>query len=116
MTRYRDILQIVLARSLWNWLWTGFNKKSQNFQKKKGLHITNRFSPGYCGWNVKEQHKLFQLLPPKFCGISLSDSALMIPIKSISGIIGMGDHVIVSDYPCDVCHEENCIYRSRKAV
>ena len=24
-----------------------------------GLHITNRFSPGYCGWNVAEQQNSF---------------------------------------------------------
>ena len=25
-----------------------------------GNKITNRYSPGYCGWDVAEQHKLFQ--------------------------------------------------------
>ena len=29
----------------------------------EGKKITNRYSPGYCGWDVAEQHKLFQLMP-----------------------------------------------------
>ncbi len=28
-----------------------------------GKKITNRYSPGYCDWDVAEQHKLFQLMP-----------------------------------------------------
>ena len=45
---------------------------------------TNRFSPGYCGWSVEEQKKLFSLLPRGICDVRLSDSCLMYPIKSIS--------------------------------
>jgi hypothetical protein len=61
--------------------------------KVKGLKITNRYSPGYCNWIVSEQHKLFSMLPEKFCGITLTESALMVPIKSVSGIIGIGPDV-----------------------
>ena len=58
-----------------------------------GMKITNRYSPGYCGWDVAEQHKLFQLIPDNYCGIKLTPSALMDPVKSISGIIGIGKNV-----------------------
>ncbi|MCK7538940.1 MAG: hypothetical protein MZV63_52410 [Marinilabiliales bacterium] len=47
--------------------------------------ITNRFSPGYCGWDVAEQHKLFSFFKDNFCGITLTESALMNPVKSVSG-------------------------------
>jgi len=73
--------------------------------------ITNRYSPGYCNWSVAEQHALFALLPPQFCGITLSDSALMHPVKSVSGIIGVGPEVSYSDYLCDVCNVRDCTYR-----
>ena len=78
------------------------------------MSITNRFSPGYCGWNVSEQHNLFRLLPDNFCGISLTESALMVPIKSISGIIGLGRDVRFRPYTCNLCDQENCIYRNVK--
>ncbi len=72
------------------------------------LNCSNRLSPGYCNWSVADQHKLFSLLPDKFCGISLSESALMQPIKSISGIIGIGERIKRVDYQCNICNLENC--------
>jgi hypothetical protein len=76
--------------------------------------ITNRFSPGYCGWNVSEQHKLFQLVPDNFCRIRLTESALMDPVKSISGIIGIGENVKMLPYTCSLCDMKDCIYRKHK--
>jgi len=79
-----------------------------------GSGISNRYSPGYCGWNVAEQKKLFSLLPPGFCGISLSDSCLMQPIKSISGFIGIGPEIHQKGYACEVCDSSQCLYRNLK--
>lgn len=73
---------------------------------------TNRYSPGYCQWHVSEQHKLFSLLPKNICGVSLTDSALMDPIKSVSGIIGIGKKVKYREYTCDLCPSLDCMYRS----
>jgi len=79
-----------------------------------GMRISNRYSPGYCGWRVAEQHQLFSLLPPDFCGISLSSSAMMRPIKSVSGVIGLGRAIRHNAYACDLCQmRENCRGRSR---
>jgi hypothetical protein len=76
-----------------------------------GQKITNRYYPGYCGWSVSEQHKLFKLLPDNFCGIRLTDSALMDPVKSGSGIIGIGEHVKYTRYTCSYCTRTDCVYR-----
>ena len=76
--------------------------------------ITNRYSPGYCGWDVAEQHKLFQLVTDNFCGIRLTESALMDPIKSVSGIIGIGENVRFNPYTCNLCDIKNCIYRNAR--
>jgi len=82
--------------------------------KNQGLYITNRYSPGYCGWNVSEQQKLFTFFPKNFCGIKLSDISFMYPIKSVSGIIGIGKNVEKNNYPCKQCDDKNCIYRGRR--
>lgn len=79
--------------------------------KNLGLNVTNRYSPGYCNWSVSEQHKLFSLLPENFCDIKLTDTALMIPIKSISGIIGIGKNAKWKEYQCDRCGVKDCTYR-----
>ena len=76
-----------------------------------GRKITNRYSPGYCGWDVSEQHKLFRLVPDNFCGIRLTDSALMDPVKSISGIIGIGEKVRFNRNTCRLCDMKDCVYR-----
>lgn len=75
---------------------------------KSGLNITDPFSPGYCSWSVAEQHKLFSLLPSGICGIKLSDSALMFPIKSVSGFTGIGKHCKQEGYQCNWCTDREC--------
>jgi cobalamin-dependent methionine synthase I len=77
-----------------------------------GKKITNRYSPGYCGWDVAEQHNLFELLPLNFCEIKLTPSYLMDPVKSISGIIGIGENVKNNSYSCKICDMKDCLYRS----
>jgi hypothetical protein len=76
-----------------------------------GEKITNRYSPGYCGWDVAEQHSLFNLLSENFCGVKLTPSALMDPVKSVSGIIGIGENVKSNPYTCRMCDMEDCLYR-----
>ena len=82
--------------------------------QKLGWHHTNRFSPGYCGWHVSQQQQLFPLFQGHTCGIRLTDSSLMIPIKSVSGIIGLGPQVRHLDYTCGLCHFEKCYKRKKK--
>jgi cobalamin-dependent methionine synthase I len=80
----------------------------------RNLGISNRYSPGYCGWDVSDQKKLFSLLPTQSCGITLTESALMLPIKSVSGIIGIGEHARKKNYECAVCDRKDCIMHVAK--
>ncbi len=49
-----------------------------------------RLSPGYGDWNVSDQTKIFKLLDPeKYIGVKLTDSHIMLPEKSTSGIMGL---------------------------
>lgn len=80
---------------------------------KLSWHHTNRFSPGYCGWHVAEQQRLFPLFGGRTCGVRLTDSSLMVPIKSVSGIIGLGPDVRHLDYTCGLCDFQQCYKRKR---
>ncbi|MDR1097252.1 MAG: hypothetical protein LBL57_03880 [Tannerella sp.] len=82
--------------------------------REQGLQITNRYSPGYCNWQLTDQKQLFDLLPQNQCGISLSESCLMHPIKSVSGMIGIGKNVRKNSYACDICNSATCVYRKVK--
>ena len=86
----------------------------KSIMAERGLQITNRYSPGYCGWETREQRLLFSLLPDNFCGITLTDSLLMKPIKSVSGIIGIGKNVTYDHYTCNYCKDINCPYRGKR--
>ena len=81
---------------------------------KLGWHHTNRFSPGYCGWHVSQQQLLFPLFDGHTCGVRLTDSSLMLPIKSVSGIIGLGKEVRRLDYTCGLCNFDKCYKRRKK--
>ncbi len=78
-----------------------------------GFNATNRYSPGYCNWPVSDQKKLFKLVLPDIIGVSLSESSLMHPIKSVSGIIGVGINVKHREYTCKKCDAGFCIYRDK---
>ncbi len=79
-------------------------------------HHTNRFSPGYCGWHVSQQQLLFPLFEGHTCGVRLTDSSLMVPIKSVSGIIGLGKEVRRLDYTCGLCDFQKCYKRKLKSA
>ena len=87
----------------------------QSFLKREsmpnGEKLTNRFSPGYCQWPVSDQAKLFSFFHKNICGVSLTGSSLMYPVKSISGVIGIGKNVRFRKHVCTLCSSSNCIYR-----
>jgi hypothetical protein len=86
--------------------------------KAQGLVISRRFSPGYCDWNIAQQQTLFYALTGNTVGIRLTGECLMIPQKSISGIIGIGpSKADVEDYnPCKTCRKKNCPGRRQSQV
>jgi hypothetical protein len=85
--------------------------------RKMGL-ATMRYSPGYCGWHVSGQGKLFARLRPDRVGIRLRKSFLMEPLKSVSGVVvtGRGEiHVFEDDFPfCAECRTRECRARIRR--
>ena len=103
-----DILGSEIAESIADWL----TNRIKDYASENGMKCSNRYSPGYCGWSVSEQQKLFEFFPENFCEILLLESSLMKPHKSVSGIIGIGSDIEWKDYPCDICTVEHC-YKNR---
>jgi len=81
-----------------------------------GFKITQPYSPGHCSWHVREQQSLFSILPSRPCGIELNESSLMHPVKSISGIIGMGSNADSTPHGCEICGLTTCFKRKIKTV
>lgn len=91
------------------------HEKVREEASMEGCLVTNRYSPGYCGWDVAEQKKLFNLFPSGFCGVSLSPSSMMTPIKSVSGVIGAGKSAVYREYICEICSMKECIFRRTRS-
>lgn len=73
--------------------------------------FSHHLSPGYCHWPVSDQRPLFDLLGGNPCGVRLSDGFLMYPVKSLSGIIAIGDQVRQEVSGCDICPMVRCFRR-----
>lgn len=106
-----DIFGSFIAEKTIDYIQKNLENEMQDF----GLHISNRYSPGYCNWEVKDQKQLFDLLPDNECNILLTDSCLMLPIKSVSGIIGIGPDIKKKSYACEICENKTCVYRKNKS-
>ena len=76
--------------------------------------ISMPYSPGYCNWDIKEQHLLFSLFPERPCGVILSESSLMTPEKSVSGFFALGESLQRQPYHCEICKNKRC-YKRRNA-
>ena len=58
----------------------------------KPKHLTDRFSPGYGDFPFSQQRDFFELLDiTRRIGVSLSESGLMLPQKSVTALIGVSD-------------------------
>jgi hypothetical protein len=70
------------------------------------------YSPGYCGWHVTGQRRLFARLEPQRIGVTLNESCLMQPLKSVSGVLVVGPariHEFENDYDfCELCTTRQC--------
>ena len=57
---------------------------------KEKVLVTPRFSPGYGDLPLSFQTEIFSLLnPPKYLGVSLGESYLMTPSKSVTALVGI---------------------------
>jgi hypothetical protein len=93
------------------------NKLSKDGRIKKNDDVL-AYSPGYCGWHISAQKKLFDALKPAEIGISLRESFLMEPLKSISGVLIAGAseiHLFDSTFEfCGDCASPSCHERQEE--
>jgi hypothetical protein len=91
-----------------------FQNKMDSTIKKKNQRTTLRFSPGYCDWKISEQKQVFSVLENDLINVDLSESYLMAPRKSVSGVFGIGSRDLVDKdetNPCRICGMHTCVAR-----
>jgi hypothetical protein len=81
-------------------------------------HHVLGYSPGYCGWHITGQRKLFDFLVPGDIGITLNESCLMSPLKSVSGVLVSGPmdvHIFTAGFSyCPLCKSHSCLDRMER--
>ena len=89
-------------------LGTAYNDFIARLTAAYGLGTTASMNPGSLeDWPISEQRKLFSLIgdPLQGIGVELTDSCLMVPAKSISGIRYATE---ITYENCQLCSRENC--------
>jgi hypothetical protein len=82
---------------------------------ERGLSASRAFSPGAgsSGWELENQRLVFAHLPRDPLGVRLTPHLLMRPSKSVSFVIGIGEHIVQAKSPfsCEGCPRFDCPYR-----
>jgi hypothetical protein len=81
--------------------------------QKRGWGTSQRFSPGYGNWSLEGQKLIFSLLPAERIKVRLNQSCMMIPRKSVSFAIKIGEEFrsLRKKRMCEICNLKNCPYR-----
>ena len=81
------------------------NEKIRAEAASRGLYARPRFSPGYGDFPLEVQKDFVRILDmPRSIGVTLSDSLLMTPTKSVTAVIGLSP----SDEGCNPAGCEEC--------
>jgi hypothetical protein len=83
-----------------NQVFCHFRDNIVEMARDRGWQATIKYSPGYCDWHINQQRILFQIVDTTPIGVSLNESCMMIPRKSVSGLIGMGKLDSTKQPPC----------------
>lgn len=75
-------------------------------------HLRPRFSPGYGDLALGVQKQVFSLLFPQRIGLTLNDSLLMSPTKSVTAFVGIGETPGAAASRCAVCGKDGCEYQT----
>jgi hypothetical protein len=97
------------------------NAACNYFEKEaldRGKSTTIPLSPGMAGWPVDQgQNQIFSLIDSKAIGVTLTPSYLMLPRKSLSMAIGIGENILSEGTTCDYCAmKETCRYQDHYAA
>ena len=77
------------------------------------LYLRPRFSPGYGDLSLGCQRDFLNLLKAqKNIGLTVTDSGLMVPVKSVTAIIGISrENNACHLQGCEICPKTDCSFR-----
>lgn len=92
-----------------------FNDEIRKEKKLIKKSTRPRFSAGYGDFLIEAQKDIFKILEPsRKIGVTLNESLMMSPSKSVSAIIGISDTEHCEDEnACEKCNKQDCEYRRK---
>lgn len=83
----------------------------------RGLYIRPRFSPGYGDWPLTDQQPLLDSLEAgKRIGLTVTDSLMLAPTKSVTAVIGLSHQKgLCHVHKCATCAKTDCAFRQIEA-
>lgn len=89
-----------------------FESDMKNSLIRKGLFTRPRFSPGYGDFHISKQQDIFNILDcPRKIGLTLNESLIMSPSKSVTAVMGISKTSKNCDCGCEVCQKTDCEFR-----
>ena len=90
-----------------------FTNELQNEFSKSNEYLMPRFSPGYGDFKIENQPEFLKATDSmRRCAVTLTDSLLLTPSKSITGIIGISKtNKCNRKTKCKNCSMTNCNFR-----
>ena len=89
-----------------------FEKHFGTIARARGKNLSIIFEPGHAEWPLDQQQVLFRLLPAQKIGMRLTSSSLMIPKKSVSRLVGLGNGLFAEGTKCNYCsRQKQCLFR-----
>lgn len=88
----------------------------KELENEKKANLTPRFSPGYGDLPIEVQKNIFDILDcSRKIGVTLNDSFLMSPSKSVTAYVGISDEKVEKiNNKCSLCERTDCSYRGVK--
>lgn len=81
---------------------------------KEDLYLTTRFSPGYGDFPITHQKDILDILEcNKKIGLTLSESYMLSPTKSVTAIMGITNKKCLHKDKCLECNNINCPFRNQ---
>ena len=85
----------------------------ERLAETRGFGVGSVMSPGaIVGWPIEEQGRLCSLLPVNRIGVRLNSSGMLIPLKSVLFLVGIGTLYSSKkvEVPCQVCTNEGACW------
>lgn len=81
--------------------------------ERENRYLRPRFSPGYGDFGIGYQAEILRMLDAaKKIGLSVTESSMLTPMKSVTAVIGISDtRTPCHREGCESCEKKDCLYR-----